>query len=227
MTSFTDLPISEALKRNLATHNYKTPTSVQEATIEPAMEGKDIVATAQTGTGKTLAFALPVIHRLATLPAKTGIQTGIRAIILSPTRELALQINETFAKLTPGTGIKTGVAVGGMSEGPQLQSIKRGANVLIATPGRLFDFLDRKLVRLENVSMLVLDEADRMLDMGFLPSIKKLIAILPQDRQTLLFSATIESSVKHLVDTYVRNAVRVAIGSATKPVDNIDLHLYE
>ncbi|MEO8100668.1 MAG: DEAD/DEAH box helicase [Acidobacteriota bacterium] len=223
MTSFTELPISDALQRNLLTHNYKTPTSVQEATIEPAMEGKDIVATAQTGTGKTLAFALPVIHRLASTPAKTG----IRAIILSPTRELALQINETFVKLAPGTGIKTGVAVGGMSEGPQLQSIKRGANVLIATPGRLFDFLDRKLVRLENVSMLVLDEADRMLDMGFLPSIKKLIAILPPDRQTLLFSATIESSVKHLVDTYVRNAVRVAIGSATRPVENIDLHLYE
>jgi ATP-dependent RNA helicase RhlE len=223
MKSFSELPLSALLKTNLGRHGYIEPTPVQAQAIEPVLAGKDLVATAQTGTGKTLAFVLPMIHLLEKQPRGKG----IRAVILTPTRELAIQIDETFVKLAAGTGITTAVVVGGVSEKTQLHAIRRSAQVLIATPGRLYDFLSRKLVDLGGARMLVLDEADRMLDMGFLPTVKRIMAALPSDRQTLLFSATIESSVKQLVETQVRNAVRVEVGSTTKPVEQVDLHLYE
>ena len=152
---------------------------------------------------------------------------GIRAVILSPTRELAIQINETFSKMAHGTGIKAAVVVGGMSENVQLQAIRKGAQVLIATPGRLSDFIKRRLVKLGTVEFLVLDEADRMLDMGFLPTIEYVMEQIPENRQTLFFSATIESSVAHLIDDYLHKPVKIAIGSSTKPAENIDLHVYE
>jgi ATP-dependent RNA helicase RhlE len=166
---------------------------------------------------------LPVLEALTKKP----LSPGVHALILSPTRELAMQINETFAKMAASTGIRTSVVVGGMNEQNQLHAIRKGAQVLIATPGRLCDFLKRKLVKLSSVSVFVVDEADRMLDMGFLPAIKMIIAAMPVERQTLFFSATIESSVAHLVSAHVRNPVRVAIGSSTKPAEHIDLHVYE
>jgi ATP-dependent RNA helicase RhlE len=147
--------------------------------------------------------------------------------VLSPTRELAMQINDTFVKMAAGTGIRASIAVGGLSENAQLRNIRNGSQVLIATPGRLSDFMGRNLVDMRNVRILVLDEADRMLDMGFLPTVKKIIAATPSERQTLLFSATIQSSVKHLVQTHVRNAVRIEVGDTSKPIDKIELHLYE
>ncbi len=223
MKSFSEFSLSAPLKSNLVRHGFTEPTPVQALAIGPALAGRDVVATAQTGTGKTLAFVLPIIHLIAKQPP----HSGVRALILSPTRELAIQIDETFAKMATGTGIRAAVIVGGLGEGPQLQSIRKGAQVLIATPGRLYDFLSRQLVNLGGVRILVLDEADRMLDMGFLPTIKKIMAAIPSDRQTLLFSATIETSVKHLVETHVRNAVRVAVGSTTRPIEKVDLHLYE
>jgi ATP-dependent RNA helicase RhlE len=223
MMNFSELSLSAPLKSNLARHGFAHPTPVQAQAIAPALAGRDLVATAQTGTGKTLAFVLPIIHRLEEHPSPPG----IRAVILSPTRELALQIHETFAKMAAGTGIRAAVAVGGLNERSQLQSIRKGAQVLIATPGRLYDFLGRQLIELGGVLMLVLDEADRMLDMGFLPTIKKIMAAIPPDRQTLFFSATIETSVKHLVETHVRNAVRIEVGSTTRPIEKIALHLYE
>jgi ATP-dependent RNA helicase RhlE len=223
MKSFSEFSLSAPLKSNLVKHGFTEPTPVQTLAIGPALAGRDVVATAQTGTGKTLAFVLPIIH----LIAKQPLHSGIRAVILSPTRELAIQINETFAKMAMGTGVRATVVVGGLNEGSQLQSIRKGAHVLIATPGRLYDFLSRQLVDLSGVRMLVLDEADRMLDMGFLPTIKRIMATIPSDRQTLFFSATIETSVKHLVETHVRNAVRVEVGSTTKPIEQVDLHLYE
>jgi ATP-dependent RNA helicase RhlE len=223
MKSFSEFSISAPLKSNLAKHGFTVPTPVQAQAIVPALEGRDLVATAQTGTGKTLAFVLPIIHLLA----KQLSPAGIRAVILSPTRELAIQINETFAKMAVGTGIRAAVVVGGLNEKSQLQSIRKGAHVLIATPGRLYDFLSRRLIDLGSARMLVLDEADRMLDMGFLPTIKRIMAAIPSDRQTMFFSATIESSVKHLVEAHVRNAVRIAVGSTTKPIEKVDLHLYE
>jgi ATP-dependent RNA helicase RhlE len=227
MNNFSEISLSAPLRSNLLKHGYTEPTPVQAQAIEPALAGKDVVATAQTGTGKTLAFVVPVIQTVGRLVGKQPSSGGIRAVILSPTRELALQTAETFAKMAAGTGLRAAIAIGGLGEGSQLQSIRKGAQVLIATPGRLYDFLSRQLVNLGNVSILVLDEADRMLDMGFLPTIKRLMAAMPADRQTLLFSATIESSVKHLVEAHSRNAVRIAVGSATKPIAKVELHLYE
>ena len=223
MKSFTELTLSAQLKSNLNQLGFTEPTPVQAQAIEPALAGRDVVATAQTGTGKTLAFVLPLIQNLLNQPAKAG----VGALVLSPTRELAMQIAEVFATLAHGTGVRAAVVVGGLNERTQLQNIRRGAQVLIATPGRLCDFLSRELVNLGGVRILVLDEADRMLDMGFLPSIKRIMAATPAQRQTLFFSATIETSVKHLVETHVRNAVRIECGCITKPVAEVDLHLYE
>src|SRR5215469_3560306 len=223
MKNFSELTLSAPLRSNLVKHGFAVPTPVQAMAIQPALAGQNVVATAQTGTGKTLAFVLPTIELLGTEAARSG----IRALVLSPTRELAIQIQETFAKMAPGTGVRAAVAVGGLNERSQLQAIRKGAQVLIATPGRLYDFLSRKLIDLSGIRILVLDEADRMLDMGFLPTIKRILAAMPADRQTLFFSATIESSVKPLVEAYVRDAVRVAVGSTTKPIDKVELHLYE
>ena len=147
--------------------------------------------------------------------------------MLSPTRELAIQINEAFAKMAGGSGLKSAVIVGGLSESVQLNAVRKGAQVLIATPGRLYDFLSRGLVKLGQIQIVVLDEADRMLDMGFLPTITRILAATPTDRQTMFFSATMESSVKYLVERHVRDAVRVEVGSTTKPAEQVDLHVYE
>jgi len=223
MKTFSELPLSPILQTNLARHAFETPTPVQASSIPQQLAGHDLVVTAQTGTGKTLAFLLPMLDKLG---KQTNIP-GISALILTPTRELALQIHEAFGKLAAGTGIRAAVAVGGMSEQNQLQAIRRGSQVLIATPGRLNDFLDRKLFKLSGVQVLVLDEADRMLDMGFLPTIRRILGELPATRQTVFFSATIESSVAHLIHTHLKNPVRIAIGSATKPAEHIDLHVYE
>ena len=224
MTNFTQIPdLCPALKVNLAKNGWVEPTPVQAQAIPPALEGRDMIATAQTGTGKTLAFALPIVQKLATGPTPRG----IRAVILSPTRELAIQIEEAIGLLTAGMQIRSAVVVGGMNEQNQLRNIRKGAQIIVATPGRLCDFLDRGLVDLKGTQIFVLDEADRMLDMGFLPSIKEIIKQLPHERQTLLFSATIEKSVEKLIESSVRNPVRIAIGSTTRPVQDIDLHHYE
>ena len=231
MKTFTEISLSARLQSNLARNGFTEPTPIQALSIEPALAGRDLIATAQTGTGKTLAFVLPMIELLlrdrAEPNAAQSRARGPRVIVLSPTRELALQIHEAFTKLADGTGIRAAAVVGGLGENPQLKSIRQGAEVVIATPGRLYDFLSRKLVDFAGVRMLVLDEADRMLDMGFLPTITRMINAMPATRQTLLFSATIESSVKHLVETHVRNAVRVETGSTTTPAENIELHHYE
>ena len=223
MKNFSELSLSAHLKSNLAKHGFTQPTPIQALSIEPALAGQNLVATAQTGTGKTLAFVLPMIHRLESEPRTKG----VRAVVLVPTRELAIQINEVFAQMAPGTGIRAATVVGGVAENPQLNAIRKGAQVVIATPGRLYDYLSRRLVDLSAARILVLDEADRMLDMGFLPTITRIMQAMPKERQTLFFSATIETSVKHLVESHVPNAVRAEVGSTTKPIDSIDLHHYE
>jgi ATP-dependent RNA helicase RhlE len=225
MNKFSELPLCTQLQSNLMKHGFVQPTLVQSEAIPPALTGRDVVATAQTGTGKTLAFLLPVIQSLT----KRGDEpaSGIGALILAPTRELAVQIHESALTLTQGLNLHAAVVVGGMNETTQLRSIRRGPQIVIATPGRLCDFLDRKLIALGNIAVLVLDEADRMLDMGFLPVLKRILNHIPEQRQTLLFSATIEKSVAHLISSYVNDPVRVAIGTITKPMDRIDLHVYE
>ena len=222
MNTFTEISLSPVLQTNLARHGFVQPTAVQSKTISPALTGHDIVATAQTGTGKTLAFVLPLLESLIKNPS-----AGVSAVILSPTRELAIQTEETFAKMAANTPFRAAVVVGGLSESTQLRAVRKGAQVIVATPGRLCDFLKRKLVNLSSVRVLVLDEADRMLDMGFLPAIQTITETIPPARQTLCFSATIEASVARVIETQVRNPVRVTIGSITKPVDRINLHFYE
>jgi ATP-dependent RNA helicase RhlE len=223
MNPFFELVTSPVLRKNLAAQAFVTPTPIQAQAIPPATLGNDVVATAQTGTGKTLAFALPVLANLTSKPLGSGPQ----ALILSPTRELALQIHQTFQLLSPGTGVRCAVVVGGMSEAGQLKSLRQGAHVIIATPGRLCDFLDRNLVNIAGVRIVVLDEADRMLDMGFLPAVESILRRTPASRQTLFFSATMESSVARLISKYLRNPVRITVGSVTRPADHIDMHVYQ
>lgn len=223
MNNFSELSLSPALKSNLARHGFKTLTPVQAEAIPPALAGRDLVATAQTGTGKTLAFVLPVLESVLANPQAKGIQ----ALVLSPTRELAMQINDTFTSVAAGTGIRGAVVVGGLNERAQLQAIRNGASVVIATPGRLVDFLERKLVKLNTLRILVIDEADRMLDMGFMPALNRILSEVPETRQTLFFSATMESSVAPLIRTHLKNPVRISLGAVTKPVEKVDLHFYE
>ncbi len=223
MKHFTELNLCSALRHNLTKNEFVTPTPVQAQAIPPLMQGRDVVATAQTGTGKTLAFAIPVIEALAAVPRSKV----IKVLILSPTRELAIQIDAAFRQLAEGMHIRTAVVVGGLSEANQLRDIKAGAEVVIATPGRLCDYLERRLIDLSHAGTVVLDEADRMLDMGFLPSLQTILQKLPAKRQTMLFSATIERSVAHLVDSYVHEPVRVAVESSAETASQIDLFCYE
>ena len=169
MTQFTDFAISEALKKRIASLNFITPTPVQGGAIPPALEGKDVLATAQTGTGKTLSFLIPILEKLAASESRSA-----TALILLPTRELAMQVEVAFRSLNTNPGHTVALVVGGMAEGPQLQTIRRGARLIVATPGRLEDYLNRKLVKLDAVQILVLDEVDRMLDMGFKPAIRRI-----------------------------------------------------
>jgi ATP-dependent RNA helicase RhlE len=222
MTSFTELPLSSALQQRLATAQFIIPTPIQAEAIPYALAGKDVLATAQTGTGKTLAFLIPIIEMLEREPSQK-----VRVLVLLPTRELAIQVNEEYEKLRGKRLSKAALVIGGVSEKTQIQAVRAGSSLVVATPGRLQDFINRKLIDLREVKILVLDEADRMLDMGFLPAIRRILAILPQRRQTLCFSATLEQSVAGLVNDSMRDPVRVAVGSVLKPVESVRLQAYE
>src|SRR5271169_6876795 len=222
MQNFSELPISQYLKERLLAARFSVPTPVQAAAIPPALEGKDVLATAQTGTGKTLAFLIPVMEKLL----KQNKQ-GVAALVLVPTRELAMQVLEQYNALRGKQLTPAALVVGGLAEHQQLKAIRNGASVIVATPGRLEDYLDRKLVHFANLQVLVLDEADRMLDMGFLPAIRRIAGVLPKERQTMCFSATLEASVAHLVHDYMRNPVRLAFGSILKPSENVQLQAFE
>jgi ATP-dependent RNA helicase RhlE len=219
VNQFSDFQISANLKKQLAGANFITPTPVQAQAIPPALDGRDVLATAQTGTGKTLSFLVPLIERMP--KAK-----GCSALILLPTRELAMQVEQNYRKLT-GSYNSIALIVGGMAEGPQLQAIRNGARILVATPGRLEDYLERKLVNLSGVTMLVLDEVDRMLDMGFKPSIKRIVAALSAERQTMCYSATLSPQIQEVVRGYVKNPARIEIGSVLKPCENVELRTFE
>jgi ATP-dependent RNA helicase RhlE len=222
MQSFSELPISNSTRERLASLQFSTPTPIQAAAIPPALEGKDVLGTAQTGTGKTLAFLIPIIERLL-----RESKPGIAALVLVPTRELAMQVVDEYNGIRGKQLSPAALVVGGHSEGAQLSALRRGARVVVATPGRLEDFLDRKLVNLRGIDVLVLDEADRMLDMGFLPAIRRIAALLPKDRQTMCFSATLEASVAHLVHDYMKNPVRISLGSVLKPSENVRVQAFE
>jgi len=222
MTTFTELPLSAALQQKLAAAQFITLTPIQERAIQPALEGKDVIGTAQTGTGKTLAFLIPVIEMLRQAPSAQA-----SALVLLPTRELAMQVHEQYENLRAKTMPKAALVIGGVSEKTQIQGLRAGSSLIIATPGRLQDLTDRRFADLRHIKMLVLDEADRMLDMGFLPAIRRILAMLPKTRQTLCFSATLEQSVAGLVHEYMREPVRVALGSVLKPAESVELKAYE
>jgi ATP-dependent RNA helicase RhlE len=247
MTTFTELPLSAALQQKLAAAQFITLTPIQARAITPALEGKDVIGTAQTGTGKTLAFLIPIIEMLRaessktessktessktesskTESSKTGSARHVSALVLLPTRELAMQVHEQYEQLRDKKMPKAALVIGGVSEKAQIQSLRSGCEFVIATPGRLQDFITRKFAELRHVKILVLDEADRMLDMGFLPAIRRILQILPQRRQTLCFSATMEQSVASLVNDYTREPVRIALGSTLKPAESVQLEAYE
>jgi len=222
MQTFTELPISQYTQQRLASLGFSQPTPVQAAAIPQALLGKDVLATAQTGTGKTLAFLVPVTEQLLKQNEK-----GVAALVLVPTRELAMQVAAQFDALRGRQLAPAAVVVGGLSENQQISAIRKGARLIVATPGRLEDLLDRRLVDFRALKTLVLDEADRMLDIGFLPAIRRIMSVLPRQRQTMCFSATLEASVVHLVNDSMRNPVRLSFGSTRKPSENVRLQAYE
>ena len=224
-TSFDGLGLSEPLRLALKTENYLKPTPIQAQAIPLLTEGRDLLGIAQTGTGKTAAFALPILHRLAErrAPRTPG---RPHALILAPTRELALQIDERFRAYGRKLHLRSTVIFGGVGQGQQVKALQQGVDILIATPGRLLDLFAQRHVSFDKVSILVLDEADRMLDMGFIRDVRKIVAACGKERQTLLFSATMPPDIAKLAAEILRNPARIDVSPAKVTVDLIDQHVY-
>jgi len=199
---------------------FKTPTPIQAKAIPPAIEGKDLVGIAQTGTGKTLAFAIPMVQRLSQS------QRREKGLVLVPTRELAIQVDETFRKVAPSFGIHSAVVIGGASMNEQIRALRKNPGIIIATPGRLIDHMDQRTVLLSDVHVLVLDEADRMLDMGFLPQINRILRSVPRERQTMLFSATMPHAVASIAASYMKLPVNIEIAPSGTLVEKLTQELF-
>jgi ATP-dependent RNA helicase RhlE len=219
--AFAELGINETLCRALDKRNFIQPTPIQNRAIPVVLSGRDVLGIAQTGTGKTAAFALPLIQGLGA-PAKQG----PRALILAPTRELAIQIGKDVAEFSANTGLRHALVFGGVSQFGQEKTLRRGVDIVIATPGRLIDLMDQGIVRLQNVGWLVLDEADRMLDMGFIRDIRKILGKVPAKRRTLLFSATMQGEVAKLAADILNEPVRIDIAPEAPTVDRIEQKVY-
>lgn len=219
MQNFNEFKLKKEILDALEQVGYTKPTPIQEKSIKPILEGKDMIACAQTGTGKTAAFSLPILNDME----RNG---NIQALILTPTRELAIQIKENMSDYSKNLRLKTVVIYGGVKQGSQVRSLQQGADILIATPGRLLDLINQKYIDLRKISFFVLDEADNMLDMGFIHDIRKLIKIIPKQRQTLLFSATMPPEIKKLADTILTNPVEVSVAPVSSAVDTVKQTLY-
>lgn len=222
---FENLNVIEPILKALKDEGYESPSPIQEQAIPPVLEGRDLLGCAQTGTGKTAAFAVPIIQTIYGQKNK-GSKRQIQSLILTPTRELAVQIEESFRSYGRYTNLRYLAIYGGVSQNPQTQALRRGVDVLIATPGRLMDLINQRQVNLENVKMFVLDEADRMLDMGFIHDVKKIISYIPQERQTLFFSATMPKEISDMVNSILVNPVKVAVTPVSSTVDIIDQYVY-
>mgnify|MGYP002580709410 CR=1 FL=1 len=223
--NFDKLPLLPQLLTAVKACGYETPTPIQRDTIPTVLAGKDVLGCAQTGTGKTAAFALPILQRLyQERPA--GKTRNIRALILTPTRELALQIQENFVAYGKGLPLRSCVIFGGVGQQPQVEQLKRGVDILVATPGRLNDLIGQGFISLAKIEIFVLDEADRMLDMGFIHDVKKVIALLPEKRQTLFFSATMPAEVEKLAMSILKDPVSVKVDPVSSTVDTIEQNLY-
>jgi ATP-dependent RNA helicase RhlE len=221
VTSFADLGLSAPLLRAVRAENYTTPTPIQAKAIPHLLAGRDLLGCAQTGTGKTAAFALPILHRLSNDVRRAG-PKACRVLVLTPTRELAAQICDSFATYGRHLNLSCAVVFGGVGQGQQVRAVARGVDVLIATPGRLLDLMGQGLVRLDRLEVFVLDEADRMLDMGFIHDVRKVIATLPERRQSLFFSATMLPEVVRLAGTILRDPVKIEahpVGSTVELVE--------
>jgi superfamily II DNA/RNA helicase len=220
LTSFNDFGLAEPITRALAQENYVTPTPIQAQTIPIAMTNRDVIGIAQTGTGKTAAFALPILHHLETNRFRPE-RRACRALVLSPTRELSLQIGDSFKAYGRQMRLDVAVAIGGVPINRQIRALNRGVEVLVATPGRLLDLVNSRAVTLDKIEILVLDEADRMLDMGFINDIRKIIRMLPKDRQTLFFSATMPQAITELAKDMLRDPARVSVAPQSTTAERV------
>lgn len=223
--TFEEINIIEPVLRALNEKGYTTPTPIQEQAILPALDNRDILGLAQTGTGKTAAFSLPIIQQLY-LKKVHGKKREIRALILTPTRELAIQINDSLREYTVYTGLRHCVIYGGVKQNAQVNQLKTGIDILVATPGRLLDLMNQGFIDLNSIRHFVLDEADRMLDMGFIHDIKRLLPRLPKEKQTLFFSATMPSSIASLSRSILQKPVKVEVAPVSSVVDTIEQYLY-
>ena len=224
--SFEELKIIEPILKALGKEGYKTPTPIQDKAIPPLLEGRDLLGCAQTGTGKTAAFAIPIIQHLYNAEKPLKGRRVIKALILTPTRELAAQIGDSFSAYGAFAGLRHTVIFGGVSQNPQANALRAGIDILVATPGRLIDLMNQKLVDFNHISHFVLDEADRMLDMGFLHDVERIIEFLPEKRQTMLFSATMPAEIEKLTKRLLDNPVKVEVTPAASTVDSIDQQVY-
>ncbi len=223
---FTDLKLIKPILDALNTQGYTQPTPIQQQAIPHILAGKDLLGCAQTGTGKTAAFAIPMLQQLAVPKQKAPGTAPIRALILTPTRELAIQIQESFDAYGANLRLRNLVIFGGVSQVPQVQGLKRGVDILVATPGRLLDLMNQGYISLRDIEIFVLDEADRMLDMGFVHDVKKVIAKLPVKRQTLFFSATMPKEIQSLADSILTNPVKVEVTPISSTAETIDQSLF-
>jgi ATP-dependent RNA helicase RhlE len=221
LNSFAELGLAAPIARALAEENYTTPTPIQSQAIPPVITGRDLVGIAQTGTGKTAAFALPILNHLAVNRGKLE-RKSARILVLSPTRELSGQIADSFKTYGRHLRLSTTLAIGGVNIGRQIKALSNGVDILVATPGRLLDLVNLKAVRLDRIEIFVLDEADRMLDMGFIGDIRKIAKMLPEKRQTLFFSATMPNEIEHLVSQFLKEPVRVAVTPVAKTADKVE-----
>ncbi len=224
--TFKELHLVAPILKALETEGYTMPTPIQEQSIPHILRGKDLLGCAQTGTGKTAAFAIPILQNLLLQQKEDAYNHDIKALILTPTRELAIQIDESFDAYGKHTGLRHAVIFGGVSQFHQTNELRRGVDVLIATPGRLLDLIAQKFVSLQGLKMFVLDEADRMLDMGFIHDVKKIIARLPEKRQTLFFSATMPPEITKLSASILTNPVRVEVAAVSSTSENVDQHIF-